>query len=199
MHRLGITLLVALMATGCGSASHTAAPTSAAPTTSSSVAQQTACANQQEPGILADFGHFTSVAAANRVIDRADSAGFKGLSVEQRSCTDFAVVLRGLTSMRQARSFQREADGAGFKVTLDCRSAPLQGSLVAVFGHRRTAVAANRLSRAAEHAGFKGLQVVQDRCTDWEVVLYGLTTAATRREFAREARAAGFPVTFEQG
>jgi hypothetical protein len=186
-----------LTATGCGSASHTAAPTSLATTGSS--ATQPACLNQQQAGILADFGHFTSVAAANRVIDRADSAGFKGLSVEQRSCTDFAVVLRGLTSMRQARSFQREADGAGFKVTLDCRSAPLQGSLVAVFGHRRTLSAANRLAAAAAHRGFKGLQVVQDRCTDWEVVLYGLQTSLERREFAREARTAGFHVTFEQG
>jgi hypothetical protein len=176
-----------------------AAPTSGATTTSSSVAQQPACTNQEEPGILADFGHVTSVAAANQLIDRADSVGFKGLTVEQRGCNDFAVVLRGLTSMSQARSFQKEARGAGFHVALDCRSAPLRGSPVAVFGHRRTAGAANRLARAAEHRGFKGLQVVQDRCTDWEVVLYGLTTPAARRAFAREARAVGFPVTFEQG
>jgi hypothetical protein len=163
------------------------------------VAQQNACANQQEAGILADFGHFTSVAAANKLINRADSAGFKGLAVEARSCNDFAVVLRGLTSMSQARSFQQEARGAGFHVTLDCRSAPPKGELVAAFGHRRSRIAANRLARAAEHGGFKGLQVVQDRCDDWEVVLYGLETAAARRAFAREARAAGFPVTFEQG
>jgi hypothetical protein len=47
--------------------------------------------------------------------------------------------------------------------------------------------------------GFQGLQIVQDRCNDWEVVLYGLKTAAERRAFAREARSAGFRVTYESG
>jgi hypothetical protein len=40
---------------------------------------------------------------------------------------------------------------------------------------------------------------VQDRCNDWEVVLYGIQTAAQRRAFAREARHAGFHVKFESG
>ena len=168
-------------------------------TTGSSVAQSSGCTNQQEAGILADFGRFHSVADANRMIDRAAAVGFNGLIVEQRGCQMFVVVLRGLTSVSQGRSLQREARGVGLHVTLECRSAPFRGELVAVFGHRRTLTAANRLAAAAEHKGFKGLQVVQDRCTDWEVVLYGLKTAADRRAFAREARTAGFHVTFEPG
>ena len=198
MRWIAVAAFAALLATGCGSTKHTA-PTTEATTSATGLRLQSACADEQEAGVLADFGRFRSVADANRQIDRAGAAGFKGLIIEPRGCNRYAVVLRGLTSMSQARSFQREARGAGFRVTLDCRSVPLQRSPVAVFGHRRTPSAANRLARTAERGGFKGLQVVQDRCTDWAVVLYGLKTAADRRAFAREARAAGFAVTFEQG
>jgi hypothetical protein len=47
--------------------------------------------------------------------------------------------------------------------------------------------------------GFKGLQVQQDRCRDWEVDLYGLHTRAQRRTFAAQARRAGLHVVFELG
>jgi hypothetical protein len=154
---------------------------------------------QQEAGVLADFGQFTSVDAANSQIARAGSVGFKGLVVEQRGCRHYAVVLRGLTSLAQGRSLQREARTVGLDVTLECRSLPLQGGLVAVFGRRRSQAAANRFAAAAVKKGFKGAQVVQDRCAEWAVVLYGLKTASERQAFAREARAAGFPVTFERG
>lgn len=149
--------------------------------------------------MLADFGQFTSADAADSQIARAGSLGFKGLVVEQRGCNRYAVVLHGLTSIAQGRSLQDEARSVGLKVTLECRSLPLQGGLVAVFAHRRTRAAANRFAAAAVKKGFKGVQVVQDRCADWAVVLYGLRTASERQAFAREARAAGFPVTFEQG
>jgi hypothetical protein len=68
-----------------------------------------------------------------------------------------------------------------------------------VFGRRRTQAAANRFAAAAVKKGFIGTQVVQDRCADWAVVLYGLKTASQRQAFAQEARTAGFPVTFERG
>jgi hypothetical protein len=161
--------------------------------------QQAICPSEQKPGILADFGHFTTAAAANKMIDRARAVGFQGLEVQRRDCDDFAVVLRGLTGVRQGRSLQREAERVGLDVTLDCRSQPLQGGLVAVFGHVRTRRAARRLAAAAAHAGFHGLQVIQDRCDDWEVALYGLKTAPERRAFAEEARRAGFRVRFEPG
>jgi hypothetical protein len=178
---------------------HKAGRSSVPVTTGSSVAQPTACAFEQEAGILADFGHFRSIAAANHQIDRASSLGFKGLIVEERGCNDFAVVLRGLTSVSQGRSFQREARSVGLRVRLECRSLPLQGELVAVFGHRRTRSGAHRLGAAAARVGFKGLQVLQDRCNDWAVVLYGLKTGPERRAFARETHREGFKVTFERG
>ena len=191
-----ILLCAGLAAAGCGSSGSAAQTTTA---TSASAVQEAPCASQQQPGIVADFGHFASVAAANRMIERARAVGFQGLEVQRRSCNDFAVVLRGLQSVRQGRSLQREARAVGLTVRLDCRSQPPHGGLAAVFGRRRTRRAAQRLAAEAEHVGFQGLQIVQDRCNDWEVVLYGIQTAAQRRAFAREARHAGFHVKFESG
>jgi hypothetical protein len=200
VRRIAIAAFAGLLAAGCGSTKQSSPPTSVAATTgSATLPQSSACSWQQEAGVLADFGQFTSVDAANSEIARAGSAGFKGLVVEQRGCNHYAVVLRGLTSVAQGRSLQREGRGVGFHVTLECRSLPLQGVVVAVFGRRPTQAAANRFAAAAVKKGFKGAQVVQDRCADWAVVLYGLKTASERQAFAREARAAGFPVTFERG
>jgi hypothetical protein len=134
----------------------------------------------------------------NALIARARAVGFLGLVVQRRACHDFAVVVRGLKSVSQGHSLQREARTVNLRVTLDCHSVSPQADLVAVFGHRRTLHAASRLASAAARSGFKGLEVVQDRCDDWKVVLYGLRTAQDRRAFAREARRVGFRVTFEQ-
>src|SRR5262249_47133732 len=158
-----IAAFAGLLVAGCGSTRQSSPPTSVA-TTTAPVPPSSACLWQQEAGVLADFGQFATVDAANSEIARAGSVGFKGLVVEQRGCHHYAVVLRGLTSVAQGRSLQREARSVGLHVTLECRSLPLQGRLVAVFGHRRTQAAANRFAAAAVKKGFKGAQVVQDRC-----------------------------------
>ena len=189
-----LLLFAGVAATGCGSSAPTAQTTTSAP-----AVQQAICPSEQQPGIVADFGHFHSVADANKMIERARGVGFQGLEVQRRGCNDFAVVLRGLKNERQGRELQREARSVGLQVALECRSVPVQGGLAAVFGHRPTRRAAVRLEAAARRTGFQGLQVVQTRCADWEVVLYGLKTAQQRRAFAQEARSVGFHVTFEPG
>ena len=108
-------------------------------------------------------------------------------------------MLPGLRSVRQADEFEREAAGAGFDVEVECRSHPVEGGLAAVFGHRSTPRAAQRLLQRAEAVGFRGLRVQQDSCRDWEVDLYGLKTPAQRHELAREARQVGLRVVFELG
>jgi len=166
---------------------------------SSPVAPQSGCTSAQQPGILADFGHRRSVAAANRVIAHAEQFGFKDLVVQRRGCNDYAVVLPGLTTLRQGASLQREARNVGIKVTLDCRSQPFRGEIVAVFGKARTRGAALRIAARAAGAGFQMLQVVQVGCNEWHVVLYGIETPAQRRGLAKEARSVGFHLTFEPG
>jgi hypothetical protein len=201
--RRALSALVAvLLVAGCGSSKHEGAAQStatkaAAP--SSSVTEQSVCPSEQHAGIVADFGHRQTTAAARELAVRAERVGFKGLVVQRRGCNDFAVVLPGLRHMRQAREFRQEASQAGFPVEIDCRSHPVEGGLAAVFGHRPTRRAALRLQAEAEHVGFRGLRVQQDRCDDWEVDLYGIKTRADRQEFAAEARRVGFRIVFELG
>jgi cell division septation protein DedD len=173
--------------------------TSQSVTSSSKVVQQSLCPSEQTVGLSADFGHRKTRADANALLQKAAAVGFKNLVVERRGCNDFAVVLHNLQSHAQARDLQDEARSAGFAVTLDCRSHPIQGGLAAVFGHRRTRAAAMRLQQQAAAVGFQGLQVQQDTCDDWEVDLYGLKTPSQRRDFLREARSVGLHVTFEPG
>ena len=161
--------------------------------------QETLCPSQQEVGILADFGHRRTPGAAERLLRTAHHVGFQGLHVERRKCHDYAVVLTGLKSIREGRALQREAGSVGLAVTLDCRSHPIEGGLAAVFGHRRRRAQALHLEAKAAAVGFQDLQVVQDRCNDWEVDLFGLKTPQQRQAFAAEARGAGFRVTFEPG
>lgn len=214
--------LAALQA-GCGSSSHeskpqpatTAATTEAMPsqkppptttpaattvaTTTTQVVQQSLCPSEQGAGILANFGHRRTSAAADKLIAHASTFGFRGLAVQRRACQDYAVVLPGLKTLRQARELQREARTVGLKVTIDCRSQPVLGGLAAVFGHRPTRRAARKLLREAAHVGFRNLQVQQDACNDWEVDLHGIQTQAQREELAKEAASVGFHLTFEPG
>jgi cell division septation protein DedD len=193
-------LASALTLVGCGAAK-TVVATSPGTTVTAPVASTTTagCASLRQAGIAAVFGDRRTEAAAAALEARAQHNGFQGLTVERRGCRDYAVVLYGLQSLRQAREFRAEAASVGYRVRLECRSHPSQGGLAAVFGHRRTKQAALRLQARAERQGFLGLQVQQDRCGEWEVDLYGLQTPAQRHEFAAEARREGFHVTYERG
>jgi cell division septation protein DedD len=170
-----------------------------ATTSTTQLVQQSLCPSEQRAGIIANFGHRPSTEAAGRLLARAEAVGFQGLVIQRRHCHDYAVVLAGLSTVRQARDLRREARSAGFSVTIECRSHPVEGGLAAVFGHRRSKRSALRLRREAERVGFRDLLVQQDKCNDWEVDLYGIKTPAQRQELAREAASVGFHLIFEPG
>jgi hypothetical protein len=194
-----LALAAVLVVAGCGSSNHNASSQPATTAATSSATEQSVCPSEEMAGIAADFGHRRSVAAAQKLAADAQRVGFQGLAVQRRGCDDFAVVLTGLRTMRQAKDFRKEADASGFHVTIECRSHPVEGGLAAVFGHRRTRRAAEKLQARAGAVGFRSLRVQQDSCGDWEVDLYGLKTPAQRHELAAEARRAGLHVTFELG
>ena len=77
-----------------------------------------------------------------------------------------------------------------------CVSGPRAG-IAAVFGHRRTAEAAERLSARALAAGFEGLVVERRACNDYAVVLYGLHNLEQAREFSAETAKVGLRVRIE--
>lgn len=188
---------VTFASVACGSMRHNAEATTA--TQQKPSPQTSSCVSEQQPGILADFGHRSNVAGGNALLARAQGVGFKGLVVQRRGCHDYAVVFSGLANMHQAVSLQREARGAGLKVTLDCRSEPFKGDIVAVFGRARTRRGAQRIAASAAQVGFRRLEVVQVACKEWHVLLHGLTSASQRRDLAAEARRVGFHVTYEPG
>lgn len=65
------------------------------------------------------FGYFRTRKAAEAMRTRAGRAGFQQLDILRNICTRrYYVELDGLTSLRQAREFQREAKRAGFAVTI---------------------------------------------------------------------------------
>jgi hypothetical protein len=225
--RVAALLLLALTLAACGSSKKSSAPgegtrqrtasstTPVAPAatsvsgaqaagkklteTESNAVQQSLCSSEQLPGIAANFGFRRTRAEAEVLTEHARRSGFQNLQVQQRSCNQFAAVLPGLANLRQAQALRTEARTVGLHVRIECRSHPVEGGLAAVFGHRPTHRGAILLKRRAQNVGFQNLQVQQDRCNDWEVDLYGISTPGQRHELRREAAKVGFHLTFEAG
>jgi hypothetical protein len=195
---------------GCGSTGPTsatgpgatdAAPPPPAPVTTAGAPGTAACTTTPAPGgWSAVFGERRTREAADGLRDRAESLGFKGLSIDQQGCSRFVVVLHGLSSREQATEFGREARTAGLRVRVGCSSAVKNnGEWNAVFGYRKTEAAARRLETrvSGPGAGFQFVEVDEDACgRGWRVYVGGLTTPAVRKEFRREAKSVGFEVTF---
>jgi len=196
---LAAVFCAGLAVVGCGSSNNEGARVVATTAATQTSTAQSGCASQQQAGIAAVFGHRRTMQAAQQLAAHALALGFNGLVLERRGCNDYVVVLHGLRDLNQARDFSAETARVGFHVRIECRSHPSEGGLAAVFGHRRTQEAALQLQAKAERLGFLGLKVQQDRCKDWEVDLYGLQTAAQRREFRHEARTVGFHIVYEPG
>jgi hypothetical protein len=70
-------------------------------------------------GLNAVFGHRRRHDAAERLKARAQNLGFQGLIVEQDSCGDWEVDLRGLRTRAERESFRAEAARVGLAVTFE--------------------------------------------------------------------------------
>jgi hypothetical protein len=162
-------------------------------------APSSTCPVEGETGVTAVFGLRRTFASAEGLWRSVTGYGYRDAVIQQRGCHTFAVVLTGLASDRQGKQLQREAARVDLPVRLECKSHRSEGGLNAVFGHRRTRLAALKLAALVAASGFRGLEVRQDRCGDWEVDLHGLKTAAQRTDFRSEAGRAGFRVRFEPG
>lgn len=76
-------------------------------------------------------------------------------------------------------------------------SAQQEAGIAALFGHRRTPAAAERLRSSAERVGFTGLDIQRRGCFDYAVVLADLVDLAQAHEFRRQAATVDFHVTLE--
>jgi len=201
-----IAVSVALVAAGCGSSakttsggggSGTSAAPAAQPTTTTGKGSPVCQSNPHPGGTKAVFGQRSSATAAEALRQKAESRGFKGLDVQEAGCGVFLVTLPGLTGAQQFAQFKAEAKTAGFDVTMRCEAAPSnQTGNEAVFGWRRTHHEAVNLKRVVVHNGFVTALIIEDGCYHWSVVVPGITSDKMARDFAAEARSAGFKVTF---
>ncbi len=210
MSRAAATVLfgvaLAFAAAGCGSKATSGAATTSAAAPAATPSQpagsteqgDAACQSIPHPGgVRAVWPRRSSAAAAEAVRQEAESRGFQGLDVEERGCGNFYVTLPGLTDLKQFAAFKAEAKSAGFAVRVLCESPPDDnGDTEAVFGFRRTHRLAVNLKRLVVERGFVGAEIEMDACDHWSVVVDGLTSDSMQKDFAAEARSAGFTVTF---
>ena len=78
-----------------------------------------------------------------------------------------------------------------------CRTNDTGRNVEAVFGHFATRQAAAAFLRIAEHRGFKGFEIENDGCGDFELESDNITQAQ-RTAFAHEAEISDIQVTWEQ-
>jgi hypothetical protein len=148
-------------------------------------------------GLEAVFGRFKTQAAAQSFRARVAAAGFQNLNIIP-GCNEYRVVLRGIDSFDIGVELQDEARRFHYPVTLECIAAKDDvGELEVVFGHRRTRFDAQVLVNRAAALGFLGLQLENDPCGGFEVMIKGFTGRGQAEDFVDEAKRAGFNVAIE--
>lgn len=91
------------------------------------------------------------------------------------------------------------AGGPTFPTRDECaRPATSDGEVDAVFGYFEEERAAAKLRDRALAVGFTGTEIAWNGCGRVRVVLTGIPTLEVGREFAEQARGAGFEITLEQ-
>jgi hypothetical protein len=79
-----------------------------------------------------------------------------------------------------------------------CRTMAPRSHINAVFGHFSTLSGAKAYKAEAAAKVFKGLQIVNNGCGDYEVYIGGADRPSDQSSFYKEARDAGFHVTYQQ-
>jgi hypothetical protein len=79
-----------------------------------------------------------------------------------------------------------------------CRTLAPRAHINAVFGHFATLADAKAYKAKAAAKVFKGLQIMNNGCGDYEVYIGGADRPSDQSSFYKEARDAGFHVTYQQ-
>jgi hypothetical protein len=173
----------------------------AAAATAASPAATKCVHRNPDPRWKAVFGHFPTMAPANALVAQLRTKGFSQAAVENVGCGDLAVVVVGLDTQSQRDDFTAEAAAAGWPgVSYQAASndgVPLpKGTWRAVFGTFPTLAAASALEQQAAEHGFRIIDIEYGGPRKWRVTVSGIPQRQSQT-FAREARAAGFTVSYE--
>jgi hypothetical protein len=154
---------------------------------------------QQTSHWQAVFGHFSKAAEADALVHRLAKAGFSQARIENRGCGDLEVKLAGLDTPKMRADFTKEAVGAGFQVSYETPGGSdgrqPKGTWKAVFGTVETVDQASELQRRIAQVGFRINDVEYLGPGRWRVVVAAIPVKESRA-FGREAKSAGFTITY---
>jgi hypothetical protein len=148
------------------------------------------------------FGHTATKAGASALARRV-RRGFKFVEVEHVGCGVWQVAVAGLNTPRQQREFAEEAEQVGFpgvtfQGSADVTMPSAPGTVKAVFGTYNELAPADRMLRRVARFGFRLAAIGRYGVRSFKVLLVGVPLSATQ-EFAKQARSAGLPLTYEVG
>ena len=143
------------------------------------------------------FGHFSTRAAAARMLKSAHRVGFYGLKIEDDGCGDFEVEIDGADTDQQRGSVAREAAKAGFQLTFEQTGDPMHpvnGQTVGIFASKKTVDQANALALKLAALNFRYIDIVPSG-RRWLVVMPQVPIKDAL-SIAREVASAGYQIRF---
>ena len=146
------------------------------------------------------FGHFATLAEAKAYKAEAAAQVFKGLRISNNGCGDYEVFIGGADRPSDRSSFFNEAHQAGFHVSFQQTTPPMQyhpKQVVGVLGSLRSVAKANALMWALSDHGFYFLDLARSS-TRWLVVMPQVPIKDAL-SIAKEVATAGFHIQFQPG
>jgi hypothetical protein len=146
------------------------------------------------------FGHFSTRAAAAKLLRRVRAKNFRGGKIENDGCGDFEVELDGADTQAVRTSFAKEAAAAGFQVTFEQTAPPAQyraGEVVGVYGQFSKLAEANALAAKIAAAGFRYADIARVDGQWW--LVWPQVPNKASRSISREVKGAGFDIKFRPG
>jgi hypothetical protein len=140
-----------------------------------------------QDGIDIVFGRATTQAGADRITQRAEAVGFRGVKTVRDTCRQWKSALRGLKSYYTAVGVQAEARRVRLFPTVECVRAQEIGQFQAIFGTKRTLGELQAVISKAGDFGYVGLKTKTAPCGGYQAYIAGFRTRADAEGFADTA------------
>jgi hypothetical protein len=150
--------------------------------------------------VNAVFGHFATLAQAKAYEAKAAALVFKDLRIADNGCGDYEVYIGGADRQSDRSSFFDEARKAGFHITFQQATPPLQyqpNRVIGFLGSFRSVAKANARLWALSDRGFQFLDLARSP-TRWLVVMPSVPIK-NALPIAHEVATAGFHIQFRPG
>jgi len=154
---------------------------------SASVVGDTCTTPVFQDGLDVVFGRASSQAAADKITQRAEGAGFHDVRTVRDTCGVWKSAYRGLNSFDTAVGLQAEARLVRLYPTIECVRAQEIGQLQAIFGTRRTLSDLQTVIAQANSFGYVGLKTKTAPCGGYQAYVAGFKSRAEADDFAQVA------------